>query len=54
MSWIGITAIVSILVVFAGLIAAYVRGYNEGYREGESSGRLLESLEARNPVEERK
>lgn len=54
MSWIGITALVGILVVLAGLIAAYVRGYREGYREGEESGRLLESLEAESPAEERK
>ncbi len=54
MSWVGITAMISILVVFAGLIAVYNRGYHEGYREGEASGRLLESLEAEKPVGEKK
>ncbi|QIG60626.1 hypothetical protein VPT02_050 [Vibrio phage VPT02] len=38
MSWIGITAIIGVLVVFAGLIAAYLRGYKEGYQDGEVSG----------------
>ncbi|BBL19221.1 hypothetical protein KIT04_052 [Vibrio phage KIT04] len=49
MSWIGITAIVSVLVVFAGLISAYCRGYKEGYQDGEVSGEVLNSLDSINP-----
>lgn len=54
MSWIGITSLVGLIMVFAALIAAYCRGYKEGYMEGEESGRLLSSLENLDPVEEKK
>ncbi|AUG85143.1 hypothetical protein FDJ19_gp155 [Vibrio phage Ceto] len=54
MSWIGITAIVGVLVVFASLIAAYCRGYKEGYRDGEVSGHILSSLDSLDPEGEMK
>ncbi|AUG85345.1 hypothetical protein KNV09_gp151 [Vibrio phage Athena] len=54
MSWIGITALVSLFVVFAALISAYSRGYAVGYKDGEESGQVLSSLESLKPVEEKK
>lgn len=54
MSWIGITAIVGLLMLFAALLAAYSRGYREGYQDGEESGRVLGSLEALENPEETK
>ena len=56
MSWIGATVLVTVILVFAALalIASYSRGYREGFTEGEESGRLLNSLEELDPVEEEK
>lgn len=52
MSWIGITALAGVLIIFFALIATYMRGYREGFKEGEESGLVLKSLEALKPSEE--
>lgn len=47
MSWISITAIFGILIVFISQLCAFNRGYKAGYREGYKEAKLLEDHDER-------
>lgn len=41
MSWVAITLIVGILIIFCAMMSAYSQGYKKGYTDGYKEATLL-------------